>query len=203
MREAEANNNHEVAEELGKLQRDVEGLTAKATVLSIDDVTDDRFKFEDQKRKIGQRIYQVTAGKKLEAAKAEYTATKHELADLVRRLGTSEEKQQFEEHMGQDFAVTVSNNLERVRAANATLNRLQFQILIRTPEFLMGMFGSLAERRSTMNNPSLANNLIETGQLHIQKEEWDALRVVVWRLWHLVPEEARTAPGLRQFTGIV
>ena len=119
----------------------MEGLTAKATVLSIDDVTDDRFKFEDQKRKIGQRIYQVTAGKKLEAAKAEYTATKHELADLVRRLGTSKEQQQFEEHMAQDFAVTVSNNLERVRAANATLNRLQFQILIWTPEFLMGMFG--------------------------------------------------------------
>ncbi len=105
--------------------------------------------------------------------------------------------------MGQDFAVTVSNNLERVRAANATLNRLQFQILIRTPEFLMGIFESLAERKSAMNNPSLAHDLIETGQLHIQKEQWDALRVVVGRLWDLVPEEARTAPELRQFTGIV
>ena len=202
-REAEANNNHEVAEELEKLERDVEGLTTKATLLSIDDITDDRFKFEDQKRRIGQRIYQVTAGKKLEAAKAEYTATKHELADLVRRLGTSKERQQFEEQMGQDFAVTVSNNLERVRAAKVTLDRLQFQILVRTPEFLIGMFGNLVETKSTMNNPSLADNLIDAGQLHIQKEEWDALRVVVGRLWDLVPEQARTAPQLRQFTGIV
>jgi molecular chaperone DnaK len=202
-KQAEANNNREVAEELEKLQRDVEVLTAKATLLSIDDVTDDRFKFEDQKRKIAQRIYQVTAGKNLDAAKAEYTTTKHELADLVRRLGTSKERQQFEEQMGQDFAVTVSNNLERVRAASSTLNRLQFQILMRTPEFLMGMFGSLVERRSTLNNPSLAENLIETGEGHIQKEEWDALRVVVGRLWDLVPEQARTAPELRHFTGIV
>jgi molecular chaperone DnaK len=202
-REAEENNNKEVAEELDKLQRDVEGLTARATLLSIDDVTDDRFKFEDQKRRIAQRIYQVTAGKKLEAAKAEYTATKHELADLVRRLGTSKEQQQFEEQMGQDFAVTVSNNLERVRAANAALDRLHFQILERTPEFLMGMFGSLTERRSTMSNPSLADNLIEAGQLHIQKEEWDALRVVVLRLLDLIPERVRTAAELRQFTGIV
>ena len=62
-RQAEANNNREVAEELDKLEKDVEGLAAKATLLSIDDVTDDRFKFEDQKRKIAQRIYQVTAGK--------------------------------------------------------------------------------------------------------------------------------------------
>ena len=64
-------------------------------------------------RKIAQLFYQVTAGKNLDAAKAEYTATKHELADLIRRLGTSKEQQQFEEQMGQDFAVAVSNNLEK------------------------------------------------------------------------------------------
>jgi molecular chaperone DnaK len=202
-REAEANKNREVAEELVKLHRDVEGLTAKATLLSIDDVTDDRFKLENQKRRIAQRIYQVTAGKKLEAAKAEYTATKHEAADLVKRLGTSQEQQQFEEHMGQDDAITVSNNIEKVRAAKATLNRLQFQILMRTPEFLMGMFGSLVERRNIMNNPGLADNLIETGQLHVQKEAWDELRVVVGRLWDLMPEQERTAPELQKFTGIV
>jgi hypothetical protein len=122
---------------------------------------------------------------------------------LVRRLGTPKEKQQFEEQMGQDFAVTVTNNLERVRAASAVFDRIQFQILKRTPEFLIGMFGSLAERRSSMNNPSLADNLIETGKLHIQKEESDSLRVVVMRLWDLIPEQARTAAELRQFTGIV
>jgi hypothetical protein len=121
----------------------------------------------------------------------------------MKAIGTSKEQQQFEEQMGQDFAVTVSNNLERIRAANAALDRIQFQILERTPEFLMGMFGSLVERRSSMNNPSLADNLIEAGQLHIQKEEWDALRVVVMRLWDLIPEQTRTAAELRQFTGIV
>jgi molecular chaperone DnaK len=201
--EARANKSNEVVEELDKLQRDIEGLSAKATLLSIDDVTDDRFKLEDQKRRIAQRIYQVTSGKKLEAAKAEYTATKNEVAELVERLGTSKEKQQFEELKGQDFAVTVSNNLERARAASTALSRLQFQILVRTPEFLIGMFGSFAERRGSMNNPGLADNLIQAGQLHIQKEAWEELRVVVGRLWDLIPEQARSAAELRQFTGIV
>ena len=54
-----------------------------------------------------------------------------------------------------------------------------------------------------MNNPVLADSLIETGHLHIQKEQWDELRVVIGRLWDLVPEQARTASELRQFTGIV
>jgi len=201
--EAQANNNHEIAGELEKLQREVDALTAKATLLSIDDVTDDRFKLEDQKRRIAQRIYQVTAPKKLEAAKAEYAATKHEVADLARRLGTAKEQQQFEECMGQDFAITVSNNIEKVRAANEVLSRLQFQILMRTPEFLMGMFASLTERKDTMSSPGLADKLIETGQLHIQKEAWDELRMVIGRLWDLIPEQARTAPEQRLFTGIV
>ena len=98
--EAEANNNREVSEGLGRLQREVEALTAKAALLSIDDVTDDRFKFEDQKRRIAQNIYQITSGKKLEAAKAEYNETKHALADVVRQFGTSKEQQQFEEMLG-------------------------------------------------------------------------------------------------------
>ena len=122
--EAEANNNREVSEGLGRLQREVEALTAKAALLSIDDVTDDRFKFEDQKRRIAQNIYQITSGKKLEAAKAEYNETKHALADVVRQFGTSKEQQQFEEMLGQDFAFTISNNLEKVRAANAAMVRL-------------------------------------------------------------------------------
>ena len=74
---------------------------------------------------------------------------------------------------------------------------------MRTPEFLMGLFENLVERRSTMNNPGLSDNLIETGQRHILKEEWDALRVVIGRLWDLVPEQVRSAPELKQFTGIV
>jgi molecular chaperone DnaK len=202
-REAEATNSHETAAELAKLQKEMDGLSAKATLLSIDDVTDDKFKFQDEKRRIAQRIHQVTAGKKLEAAKAEYTATKQELDDLVRRLGTSKEQQQFEEQLGQDFGVSVTNNLEKVRSANAALSQLKFQILFRTPEFLMGMFEHLGEERAVMNNQATANDLFDAGRLHIQKEEWDALRLVVGRLWDLVPEQARTPSDVRQFTGIV
>jgi molecular chaperone DnaK len=202
-REAEVTNNHETATELAKLQKDFDSLSAKATLLSIDDVTDDRFKFQDEKRRIAQRIHQVTAGKKLEAAKAEYTATKQELNDLVMRLGTSKEQQQFEELLGQDFAVSVANNLEKVRSANAALSQLKFQILFRTPEFLMGIFEHLGEQRAVMNKQATANDLFDAGRLHIQKEEWDALRVVLERLWDLMPEQARTASDVRQFTGIV
>lgn len=201
--EAEVNNNQEVVEGLVRLEREVADLTARAALLSIDDITDDRFKLEDQKRRIAQQIYQLTASKKLDIAKAEYAATKHNLSDLVARLGTSKEQQQFEEQMGQDLAVMISNNLERVRTANAGMNRLQFQILIRTPEFLIGLLENLSTQRAAMNNPSLAANLFETGQLHIHKEDWDALRIVIGRLWDLVPEPARAAPEFRQFTGIV
>jgi len=70
--------------------------------------------------------------------------------------------------------------------------------------FVRLIFDAISDA-STRLNGHLPNdgNLIETGQLHIQKEEWNALRVVVIRLWDLIPEQARTAAELRQFTGIV
>ena len=201
--EAEASNNREVAEGLGKLQRDVEALTAKAALLSIDDVTDDRFKFEDQKRRIAQNIYQITSGKKIEAAKSEYNDTKHALTNVVRQFGTSKEQQQFEEMLGQDFSITISNNIEKIRSAASAMERLQFQILIRTPDFLMGSFENIVGHRGEMTNPSVADRLIDTGRVHIQKEEWDDLRITIGRLYDLIPDQVRTTTELRQFTGIV
>jgi molecular chaperone DnaK len=192
----------DTTEELDKIQREVEALSSKAALISIDDVTDDRFKLEGELRRVAQRMYDATAGKNLDAAKAEYAATKSEVADMVRQLGTPQEQQHFEELMGRDFAITGSSNIETVRTATATLSRLRFQILMRTPEYLMGMFGSLAEEKHMMGNPGLAESLIEAGQLHIQREAWEELRVVIGRLFDLLPAQTRDRHE-KGFVGIV
>ena len=54
-----------------------------------------------------------------------------------------------------------------------------------------------------MTNPTVADRLIEAGRLHIQKEQWDDLRVIIGRLYDLIPDQVRTTTELRRFTGIV
>lgn len=58
----------------------------------------------------------------------------------------------------------------------ADLENIRFQILMRTPEFLKGMFEHLVSRRVSLNNPEQASQLIELGRQHISQGAWESLR---------------------------
>ena len=64
--EAMDSENYEVVEKLEKLRGPVQELQGEAMLLTLDDVTDSRYKLEDRKRKIAQELNQLTAGKRLE-----------------------------------------------------------------------------------------------------------------------------------------
>jgi len=96
-----------------------------------------------------------------------------------------------------------SSNPEKVQAVVAELERLRFQILIRTPQFLIGMFRSLVDRRVSMNDQVQATQLIENGKRALDRESWDDLRLINQRLWSLVPDEEQASDELRVYTGIV
>ena len=201
--DAEENENYEVVEELKKLRGEVDELVGEATLLKIDDVTDDRFKLEDKKRKIAQRIHQLTSGKKLEQAKIEYQEAKAEVMAMVNKLGDDRERHQLEEFLAREHAVVTSTSPDKVEAATNALNSLRFQILARTPQFLLSMFEHLVERRTSMNDQVQAKNLIESGRRYAETEDWDDLRTVNGRLWDLLPQPEQQSEEFRHFTGIV
>jgi molecular chaperone DnaK len=201
--DAEENENYEVVEELKKLQGEVYELVGEATLLQIDDVTDDRYKLEDKKRRLAQRIHQLTSGKKLEQAKIEYQEAKGEVTALVSRLGDDRERHQLEELFAREHAIVTSKSPEKVEAATNALNSLRFQILGRTPQFLVGMLEHLVERRTSMNDQIQAKNLIDSGRRYVAAEDWDNLRVVNGRLWDLLPQPEQQSGDFKHFTGIV
>jgi molecular chaperone DnaK len=201
--EAEANENFETVEGLGKLRGKIEELVGEATLLSIDDVTDDRFKLEDKKRRLAQEMFQLTAGKKIEKAKGEYQVAKQEVSDLVSESGNDKERHQLAELLAREHTFVSSNNPAKIEAATTALERIRWQILGRTPDFLIGMFQHVVERRASMNDELQAKNLIESGKRHIAAEAWDQLREVNARLLHLLPQSEQQADEFRHFTGIV
>lgn len=201
--DAEENENYEVVEDLKKLQGEVDELEGGAALLKIDDVTDDRFKLEDKKRKIAQRIHHLTSGKKLEQAKIEYQEAKAEVMTMVNKLGDDRERHQLEEFLAREHAVVTSTSPEKVEDATNALNSLRFQILGRTPQFLLSMFEHLVEHRTSMNDQVQAKNLIESGRRYAETEDWDDLRTVNGRLWDLLPQPEQQSEEFRHFTGIV
>jgi molecular chaperone DnaK len=201
--EARAAENYDVIEDLEELEGEVQELVGEATLLSIDDVTDDRFKLEDKKRKFAQALHLRTSGKKLHQARSEYLTAKQEVMELVNTTGNDKERHQLAELLARDHSVLNSTNPTRVQGAISAFEMLRFQILNRMPEFLSGLFSHLVERRAAMNDQLQAKNLIENGKRHIDEESWDDLRQVVGRLWNLLPEPEQQVKEFRYVTGIV
>lgn len=201
--EAAEKSNYDAAEGLERLLGQIQGLISECGGLSPDDVTDDRFKLEDKKRKIAQEVFELTASKRLDAARAAYDTAKHEVSDLVSETGNDHEKHQLREILAREQTFINSTNPERVEAATAELETIRWRILMRMPNFLVGIFEHLVENRTSMNDQLQAKQLIEAGRKHISTQAWDDLRQINGRLWDLMPESARESEEMRLYTGIV
>lgn len=201
--DAESNGNSESAQGLEKLLSQVQGLIAECGSLSHDDVTDDRFKLEDKKRKIAQDVFEMTSSKRVDGAKTAYFAAKSEVAELVSDNGNDREKHLFREIVAREQTFVNSSNPERIEAATSEIERIRFAILMRLPDFLVGMFEHLVQSSHSMNDQLQAKQLIEAGRRHIGAQDWDDLQKVNSRLWSLMPDDARELDDMRLYTGIV
>jgi molecular chaperone DnaK len=169
-------------------------------LLTLDDVTDHRYKLEDRKRKIAQELNQLTAGKRLERLRNEYQTAKGEITDLVNESGSDRERRQLDEIVAQTFLN--STNPQKLEGAIEQLHHISFQILRRTPDFLVHWFQHLVDKRQIFNDQLQAKNLIETGKRHIAADDYEKLAKVNARLHSLHPQTEKDSKEMRPFTGI-
>lgn len=200
--EAVANENYEVAESLDKLISPVQDLHGEALLLTIDDVTDQRYKFEDRKRKLAQDVSRITAGKQLERLRNEYINLRNETQQIVMHGGNDLENRRLNELIAQEHTFLNSSIPQKIESAISQLHRISFEILRRTPDFLAGWFEHLLTKRESFNDQLQAKNLIEAGKRHIANEDFDKLAEVNMRLHDLLPQKEIDTKEMRYFTGI-
>jgi molecular chaperone DnaK len=200
--DALANERYEVAERLEKLRGPIQELQGEAMLLTIDDVTDGRYKLEDRKRKIAQELNQITAGKRIERLRSDYQEQKENVTSIVNESGNDNERRQLNEIVSQEHAFLASTNPQKLEAAINQLRQISFQILRRTPTFLIGWFEHLVGKRETLNDQLQSKNLIEAGRKHIALEDFDKLAEVNVRLSSLLPQREKDSKEMKTFTGI-
>lgn len=198
--EAIENENYEVAEKLKDLLRGpVKTARDGSLRLSPDDVTDDRHKLEACKRKIAQELSHLTAGKRIERLRADYQHAKTETSDTVNQSGNDSERKQLNEVIAQENVFLNSTTPQKIEERIAQLNHISFQILLRTPNFVLGWFHHLADKRECLNDQVQANNLIEAGKRHIEAEDYEKLAQVNFRLHELLPQREQDSQESRAF----
>lgn len=201
--DAAETNNKALASELENALSKVQDLIVNAGAISEDDVTDKKFQIEDQKRKLAQVIFELTSNKRLDQAKADYLETRSEVQQLVRESGNDRERHIVSEIFAREQSFLNSSTPEKILAVKKELDAIRWQILMRTPEFLQGMFQHLMQRRASMNDQIQATQLIESGRRAIERDDVDTLRQINARLWDLMPATEKTSEEMRAYTGIV
>jgi len=197
------NGNRQVADDLSKVLRGVQDLIVNAGEISEDDVTDKKYQVEDQKRKLAQNVFELTSGKRLDQAKANYLDTKSEIQEIVRDSGNDRERHIVAEILAREHTFINSKSPEKIQAATEELDSVRWHILMRTPEFLKGMFTHLSDRRASMNDQIQATQLIENGKRAIENDDIEALQQINSRLWDLMPATDKASDEMRAYTGIL
>ena len=201
--DAAANMDRGTAEGLGKVLSGVQNLLSSVAAISEDDVTDSRFQLEDQKRKLAQDMFELTSAKRIKVARLAYSEAKSEVGRFVQENGNDRERHLVAEIIARESAFINSKSPEKINAVMEELERIRWQILMRTPDFLKGMFAHLVERRPSMNDQIQASQLIENGKRAIHSDDVEALRQINGRLWDLMPAAERESDDMRSYTGIM
>ncbi|MCB0846633.1 MAG: Hsp70 family protein, partial [Bacteroidetes bacterium] len=94
IRDAEDQDNYEAAQKMVDLEYEILDLADQTKNMSEDDITDDKFQIEDRKRKIAQRVDELTRDKLIIKIKNEYFETKRYMEFVIARYEPSEEDQQ-------------------------------------------------------------------------------------------------------------
>lgn len=201
--EANQNGNTQVADELERVLKGVQDLIVNAGDIVEDDVTDKKFQIEDQKRKLAQNAFELTSSKRLDQAKADYADAKSDIQALVRESGNDRERHVVAEIFAREQIFLTSSSPDKIHAATKELDSIRWQILMRTPDFLKGMFINLSEKRASMNDQIQATQLIENGKRAMERDDTEALRQINLRLWDLIPADTKASDEMRVYTGIL
>ncbi|HTI60106.1 Hsp70 family protein [Mucilaginibacter sp.] len=183
--------NYEAAKELLNIQKEMELISANASELSDDDVTDKRYQLEDKKRKVALDIGNATIDKRLNAARAEYFDAKRECDDLLNENGNDHERKYFNDIVAQENAVLSSNNPIKIKEFAESLHSIKFNIMWRTPDFLISLYDLLIKDLHKMNDASQAQSLADAGRFAIESKNWSRLSEIDRGLLNLLPKAAQ------------
>jgi molecular chaperone DnaK len=201
--DAQINGHEDAADGLEKVLFGVQELIGSAAELAEDDVTDKRFQLEDKKRKLAQQMFELTSGKRLGLVKAANQETRSEVAELIRESGNDREKHLIAEILAREQTFINFTSPDKIQLVVDELERLKFQILVRTPAFLKDMLSHLVDRRASMNDQIQASQLIENGKRAVDREDIESLRQINSRPWDLMPATEKENDEMRAFTGII
>jgi len=182
---------YEAAGALSKLKNEMEIVSEETDNLTDDDVTDNRYKLEDRKRKIAQEIDNATKNKRLQKVKEHYFQTKLECEKMLNENGNDHERKVFNDIVAAEPTFMTTNSPIKIQEKSDELHSIMGTIRWRTPDYLVSVFNWLKGEQTKMNDQTQAKSQVDAGKFAVESQNWDRLREINYSLLDLLPKNAR------------
>ena len=189
--EAVEREDYESADELNQIKKKVDELVVNSNQLTNDDVTDKKFQFEDNKRKIAQEIDSATKDKRITLLRIKYSGDKDWCKKILDENGNDHDRKIFNDIVAREISFLNSMTPVKITEAIEELIDLGASILWRTPSFLEFKFKTLIAKPQLFNDQEQAKILSEAGNIAITNKNYDRLREVNWGLIALLPKNSQ------------
>lgn len=184
--------NYEVARDLLDIEQNLLELIDQVKAMSHDDVTDDKFQIEDQKRKIAIQIDELTREKYIAKVKMAYFDAKRDMEYTMENYEPTEaETSELQRMLSQEKEFLATNSRLRIKEIIDFFSDLSWRIRTRDPQYLRMIFAYITSRQDEFSNPEKGDILIEKGYDAIENEEWDLLKLHINQLSALLPSTVK------------
>ena len=109
--------------------------------------------------------------------------------NVINEVGDAEAKRRLTQLEGEMRQAIQAHDVDRLRQVMEEINNLTVQILVGRPEFWVGFFQHLQERRAYMRDRAQADALFAQGNQAIQNNDLARLQAAVRQLLALLPVE--------------
>lgn len=188
LRDTEKQENFELATELNGIKKELRSLHIRSKKIAIDDVTDEKFQIEDQKRKLAQKIDNLTRDKHIIKVKMDYFSTKRWTKSTVEAdHATEQDRNQFEDIVSREKSFLATNSRLKIQEVIDQLHDIRGRVAWRSPEYVISLFYYYADKRDQFKDKRKGAEIIAQGEEAIKEANYDRLRICVNQLYTLMP----------------
>lgn len=195
---AEKNENYEIASILVQIETELNDVFGRVRMLSENDITDKRYQLEDQKRKLSQRLFNITNEKKLYNSVSKYYEERDRCKKLIESDGSEANKVKYDTIVQDEKKFIASGNVHLINRKCDELNHLRFSIQWDQPQYVILVFYHY--KSLSYPDQNKANQIINDGESALARKNYDELRSVINILHNLLPDNEK--PRNMKGTGI-
>ena len=190
---AEEREDYETAGKLKAIKEEASNVAEQSNDISTDDSTDDKFKIEDKKRAIAQKIDSATKDKQWIEALASYTEQKDDTNEAVENHGNNMERKQYSKIVAREDQHIKAQSILGIKGLDDELHGIYITIQWRNPDFLAGLLKHLSGQKHRMNDQEAATAQLRRGMDAYQSGETTILAQCCRELFGLLPAGATKA----------